>query len=199
MAPAARQAAVQNARILIQAAACLGLPILATEQYPKGLGRTVAELTEVLPSGTPRLEKTCFSCAGAEPFSTALGASGRSQVILAGMEAHVCVLESALELRAAGREVFVVEDACCSGSARTGLTRCAGCGPPVSWSPIPSLFCLSGSATPGTSTSRRFRRSCGRNEAPVRVEEPVSGGWHSGTATSSLGTRAAAYSPRLIA
>jgi len=114
MVPAQRQAAVRNTRILIQAAACLGIPVLATEQYRKGLGPTVTELTEVLPGGTQRLEKTCFSCAGAEPFSQALGASGRSQVILAGMEAHVCVLQSALELRAAGREVFVVEDACCS-------------------------------------------------------------------------------------
>jgi len=114
MVPAARQAVVRNTRILIRAAACLGVPVLATEQYPKGLGPTVAELIEELPGGAPRLEKTCFSCAGAEPFSTALGASGRSQVILSGMEAHVCVLQSALDLRAAGREVFVVEDACCS-------------------------------------------------------------------------------------
>ncbi|MGP8244480.1 MAG: hydrolase [Bryobacteraceae bacterium] len=114
MLPEARQAVVRNNRILVRAAACLGVPILVTEQYPKGLGPAVAELTEVLPAGARRLEKTCFSCAGSEPFLTALDASRRSQVVLAGMEAHVCVLESALELRGGGREVFVVEDACCS-------------------------------------------------------------------------------------
>ncbi len=114
MVPAEREAVIRNSRILLQSAACLGIPALLTEQYPKGLGPTVAELAEALPAGTPRLEKTCFSCAGAEPFSTALEASGRPQVILAGMEAHVCVLQSALELRAAGKAVFVVEDACCS-------------------------------------------------------------------------------------
>ena len=114
MLPVALEAVVRNTRILILAAARLGVPVLATEQYRKGLGPTVAELTEVLPAGALLSEKTCFSCAGAEPFSIASGASGRSQVILAGMEAHVCVLQSALELRAAGREVFVVEDACCS-------------------------------------------------------------------------------------
>lgn len=114
MVPASLEAVVRNTRILIRAAARLGVPVLATEQYPKGLGRTVAELFEVFPAGTQGLEKTCFTCAGAESFSTELGASGRSQLILAGMEAHVCVLQSALELQAAGREVFVVEDACCS-------------------------------------------------------------------------------------
>lgn len=114
MLPVARAAVIRNGRILLQASACLGVPVLLTEQYPKGLGPTAAELMEALPAGTPRLEKTCFSCAGAEPFSAALEASGRAQVILAGMEAHVCVLQSALELSAVGREVFVVEDACCS-------------------------------------------------------------------------------------
>lgn len=114
MIPAARQAVIRNSRTLIQAAACLGVPVLATEQYPKGLGPTVPELIEVLRAGARPLEKTCFSCAGAESFVAAVSASGRSQLVLAGLEAHVCVLQSALELRGPGREVFVVEDACCS-------------------------------------------------------------------------------------
>jgi isochorismate hydrolase len=108
MAPDTLQAVIRNTRILLQAAACLDVPVWATEQYPKGLGRTVAGVADMLPAGAVRVEKTCFSCA------TALGTGGRAQTILAGMEAHVCVLQSALELRAAGREVFVVEDACCS-------------------------------------------------------------------------------------
>lgn len=114
MVQAARTSVIRNVRILLDAATRLGIPVLVTEQYPKGLGPTAAEVVEILPGGTPRLEKTCFSCAGTESFSTALEASGRTQVILAGMEAHVCVLQSALELRAVRQGVFVVEDACCS-------------------------------------------------------------------------------------
>jgi nicotinamidase-related amidase len=114
MAPAAAAAVLRNARILLEAAARLGVPVLLTEQYPKGLGPTAAELAAALPTDASRVEKTCFSCAESEAFSAALAACGRSQVILAGMESHVCVLQSALQLRAARPGVFVVEDACCS-------------------------------------------------------------------------------------
>jgi nicotinamidase-related amidase len=114
MVPAARTGVIRNVRILLEAATRLGIPVLVTEQYPKGLGPTVAKVVEMLPGATPRFEKTCFSCASTEPFATMLAASGRTQVILAGMEAHVCVLQSALELRAVRQGVFVAEDACCS-------------------------------------------------------------------------------------
>jgi len=118
MDPAVRDCVIRNTGILLDAAGRLGVPVLVTEQYPKGLGPTVAKVSGMLPEGTAAFEKTCFSCAAAAPFSAALEEGGRSQVILAGMEAHVCVLQTALELRAAGREVFVVEDACCSRHAR---------------------------------------------------------------------------------
>ncbi len=98
----------------MEAATRLSIPVLVTEQYPKGLGPTAGQVVEMLPGSTPRFEKTSFSCAGTEPFATMLEASGRTQVILAGMEAHVCVLQSTLELRAVRQGVFVVEDACCS-------------------------------------------------------------------------------------
>ena len=114
MVPAARTGVIRNTRILLEAATRLGIPILVTEQYPKGLGPTAAEVVEMLPGATPRFEKTCFSCAGSESFSAALETTGRTQVILAGMEAHVCILQSALELRAVRQGVFVVEDSCCS-------------------------------------------------------------------------------------
>jgi len=109
-----REQMLRNARILAESAARLSIPILVTEQYPSGLGRTVATVAEALPAAALRIEKTRFSCAGCEAFTAALAAAARSQIVLAGMEAHVCVLQSALELRAAGREVWVVEDACCS-------------------------------------------------------------------------------------
>jgi len=114
MNPAASATVVRNVRILLEAATRLGIPTLVTEQYPKGLGPTEAQVVEMLPHGTPRLEKTCFSCAGAAAFTAALEATGRTQVVLAGMEAHVCVLQSALELQSDRRRVLVVEDACCS-------------------------------------------------------------------------------------
>lgn len=108
MPEAAREAVIRNTRLLLEAAGRLGVPTMLTEQYPKGLGPTACELLAALPEGAQKIEKTCFSCAGS------VDPGARPQVILAGMEAHVCVLQSALELRAAGREVFVVEDACCS-------------------------------------------------------------------------------------
>ncbi len=103
----ARESVVRATGILLEAAARLNVPVLLSEQYPKGLGPTVAELSGKLPEGTPRIEKTCFSACAALPLT-------RPQVVLAGMEAHVCVLQTALELAAAGREVFVVADAVCS-------------------------------------------------------------------------------------
>lgn len=114
MSPGVRAGVMRNVSILLKAATLLGVPTLVTEQYPKGLGPTVAPVAEMLPGGTRRFEKTCFSCAGAASFSAALDESGRTQVILAGMEAHVCVLQSALELCAVRQGVFVIEDACCS-------------------------------------------------------------------------------------
>ena len=105
-----REAVVRAAGILLEAAARLDIPVWLTEQYPKGLGSTVAELAAKLPEGAARIEKTSFSaCASLPP--------GRPQVVIAGMEAHVCVLQTALELAAAGREVFVAADAVCSRAA----------------------------------------------------------------------------------
>lgn len=111
MPEAARAAVIRNTRLLLEAAGRLGIPVALTEQYPRGLGPTAGDVLAALPEGTRRAEKTCFSCAGA------VDPGARAQVVLAGMEAHVCVLQSALEWRAAGREVFVVEDACCSRNA----------------------------------------------------------------------------------
>ena len=99
---------------LIRAAHLLGIPVHHTEQYPRGLGETLPELQALLPG--KGFEKTCFSCCGAEGLSAALEEpkKGRGQIVLCGMESHVCVLQTALELQAQGFAVFVVEDACCS-------------------------------------------------------------------------------------
>ena len=103
----ARDAVVRAACVLLEAAARLDVPVLLTEQYPKGLGGTVPEVAAALPSRAQRIEKMAFSACAALPLS-------RPQVVLAGMEAHVCVLQTAMELATAGREVFVVQDAICS-------------------------------------------------------------------------------------
>lgn len=104
---AAREAVIAKTALLIEAATRLAVPIVVTEQYPKGLGHTEPQLTAALPAGAKVVEKTAFSACGALELD-------RPQVIIAGMEAHVCVLQTALELTAAGKQVFVVADAVCS-------------------------------------------------------------------------------------
>jgi nicotinamidase-related amidase len=98
-----------NVGVLVQGARILGLPLLVTEQYPKGLGETVPEVARHL-DGVERLEKTSFSAVGADGFPAAL-AEMRDQVLLCGIEAHVCVNQTAEDLLATGREVHVVRDA----------------------------------------------------------------------------------------
>lgn len=98
-----------NISILLDAAAELNLPAVATEQYVKGLGETLPVLKEKLPAAS--LEKMTFSCCGGEGFLEALEKNGRQQVILVGMETHVCVLQTALELLSRGYVVHLVCDA----------------------------------------------------------------------------------------
>lgn len=86
---------VHNVKFLLQAARLLEVPVLVTEQYPKGLGHTVAELQPFLPSAT--IEKTNFSCWPVESFQEALQAVNRRQLVLVGIETHVCVLQTALQ------------------------------------------------------------------------------------------------------
>ncbi|MBV9288523.1 MAG: isochorismatase family protein [Hyphomicrobiales bacterium] len=99
-------ASLANARRLIEAAGLIGVPVLFTEQNPRGLGKIVAELQ---PDPRAILAKMTFSACGAPGFFERL-APGRD-VILGGWEAHVCVLQTALDLLEAGRRVFVVRDA----------------------------------------------------------------------------------------
>ena len=100
-----------RAAVLAQAARILGLPVVVTEQYPQGLGDTVTPLLEHL-EGVPRLPKTVFSAARAEGFS--LG--GRDQVVVCGIEAHVCVSQTVLDLLGSGTQVHVARDAVSSRS-----------------------------------------------------------------------------------
>ena len=104
-------AQVRNIAFLIDTARLLDVEVVATEQYPKGLGPTVAPLVERLPE---RPEKTAFSCCGVAGLADGLRQRGRSRVLLAGIEAHVCVAHTAFDLLAAGFRVYVAADAVAS-------------------------------------------------------------------------------------
>lgn len=101
---------IDRSRILLQAAAALNIPVLSTEQYSKGLGPTVDAIAGLL-GDSLRVEKITFSSVGEPAVMAALRAMGRDQIVLCGIEAHVCVLQTALALRQAGRNVYVVADA----------------------------------------------------------------------------------------
>lgn len=109
MSQDAVQASIKNTGILAQAAALLAVPTIVTEQYPKGLGNTVPELLAVLPN-IKAVEKLTFSCV-AEPIFTRQLTRDHSQIVLTGMETHICVLQTALDLINAGKQVFIAEDA----------------------------------------------------------------------------------------
>jgi isochorismate hydrolase len=100
--------------MLLEAASLLQIPVIATEQYPRGLGNLEDPIRAQLPPGSSLFEKTCFSCADADGLLGRLTDSGRCQVVLAGIEAHVCVLQTAMDLNHNGYQVYVVADAVCS-------------------------------------------------------------------------------------
>ena len=105
-----RELYLANLKIIIQAAKVMDIPILWTEQIPKKLGATLPEITEHLSKLKPII-KTCFSCFGNDELVQALAASGRNQILLTGIETHVCIYQSALDLIRLQKEVHVVCDA----------------------------------------------------------------------------------------
>jgi nicotinamidase-related amidase len=92
---------------LIEGAEAIGIPVVITEQYPKGLGETVPEVAEHLPDGVQPLEKVVFAASEAEGFDL----EGRDQALVCGIETHVCVNQTALDLLASGVDVQIAEDA----------------------------------------------------------------------------------------
>jgi nicotinamidase-related amidase len=106
--------------LLLTAAATLGLPVTASEQYPKGLGATVPALRKQL-GNAPIFDKLAFSALSHERLADRLKDTGRAQVIVCGIEAHVCVLQTAADLLSQGYEVFIAADAV-SSRAPTSVT-----------------------------------------------------------------------------
>jgi nicotinamidase-related amidase len=120
-----RERLVKNVRTLAQGAALLKVPVLVSEQYRKGLGPTTPQIVETIPGFAP-FEKIAFSACGAAGLPEALAARNIANVLLCGMETHVCVLQTCLDLIERGLNVFVVADAVSSRSAQNyelGLAR----------------------------------------------------------------------------
>lgn len=100
----------RNLLTLIECCKILGLPILVTEQYPEGIGATVAALAPAL-AAAPKISKRTFSCCREAQFIKQLGETGKKQIMIAGIETHVCVFQTAADLLPAGYAVEVVADA----------------------------------------------------------------------------------------
>lgn len=120
-------AVAERVSILIRAADRLGVPMLVSEQYPRGLGPTIASVSALVPPGAT-VQKVEFSAAANPEVQARLTGLGRPHVVVCGIEAHVCVLQTVVELCAAGRPVSVVRDGCGSrnpDNAAAGFARMA--------------------------------------------------------------------------
>ena len=114
---AAPEQVIENSGVLMKAAARLSVPILVSEQYPRGLGHSVAEIAALAPVEAV-VEKIHFSCLADDGFARRYSALQRPQAVVTGIEAHVCVLQTVEQLLDADADVFVVADATSSRDAR---------------------------------------------------------------------------------
>jgi len=117
---------LRRAERLIRGARLLDIPILITEQYPRGLGSTAEGVIDALGDAYRPIEKAAMSTMGEPAFAEALAAAGRRQVLLCGIEAHVCVYQSAAQMREQGYDVHLVADCTssrCEADARIAIDR----------------------------------------------------------------------------
>ncbi len=112
-----REEIAKNNSILAKAAKILGVPVIASEQYPNGLGSTILEVREYLNTENI-LEKTSFSALATDTIKAKLESLNRKKVVLTGIETHICVYQTARALLDAGYEVYVVKNACSSRSSK---------------------------------------------------------------------------------
>ena len=118
---------IKNINAIKEMASLLNIPLLITEQYPKGLGNTDNRISHNIKTDFSIIEKTSFSCCNSPNFSKNI-LIDREQIIIVGMESHICVLQTALQLQSLQKNVFVIEDAICSRSKhhhRNALARLA--------------------------------------------------------------------------
>jgi nicotinamidase-related amidase len=100
---------LKNVIKLIKGTGVLDIPIILTEQYPRGLGPSILEIKELIPNVKP-VEKVCFNCTDEAAFNQALKSLKRKQILIAGIEAHICVYQTAMALAREGYEVQAVSD-----------------------------------------------------------------------------------------
>jgi nicotinamidase-related amidase len=112
---------LKNSIVLIETAKASGIPLVVSEQYPKGLGKTVSEISRSL-GDIPCLEKFSFSCYREKALKNAIDSTGKRAAIICGIETHVCVMQTVLDLMAAGYSVAVASDAVCSRRMHDRLT-----------------------------------------------------------------------------
>jgi len=102
----------RNTVKLARAAQVMSVPFFYTEQYPKGLGPTDSEILAAIPRDAPRFEKTSFSCCDEEGFESLLASRDRPVTVIFGIETHICILATVLDLLEKGRSVVLAADAC---------------------------------------------------------------------------------------
>lgn len=116
-----KEETIKNNLHLVELAKMLSIPVAVTEQYPKGLGPTVKEIQEALPSYQP-VEKLTFSCCGEPDFLAAVKALNKKTILLTGMETHICVLQTCIDLLKSGYTVHLVRDGVCSRAKENWIT-----------------------------------------------------------------------------
>ena len=121
--------------LVVHGAQLLGVPVIVTEQYPKGLGRTAQEIRAVLAEGHEPVEKTAFSSCGAREFVARLEQTGARQILVCGIEAHICVNQTTHDLLARGFQVHLLTDCV---SSRAPHNREAGVGKMLRSGALPS-------------------------------------------------------------
>lgn len=148
-----KETLVRNTQLLLRLAAILGTPVLASTQYEKGLGATVAEISALLPDAQATVDKVEFSCFGSDRFCSAMKRlpPDRNTVLLCGMEAHICVMQTALAALDKGYIVHVAADAVGSRSEfnwKMGLQRMRDAGCVISTTEMMMYELLRQSGTP---------------------------------------------------
>lgn len=108
-----REQIITNILHLLELSKLFDIPVMVTEQYPKGIGKTVQPIVEGLPQYEP-IEKITFDCCLLEPFTARIAGLKKDQIIIVGMETHICVLQTVLSLLKSGYTVHVVSDGVCS-------------------------------------------------------------------------------------
>lgn len=147
-----RERLVRNSQLLIRLAGILKIPALVSTQYAKGLGNTVPEIASLLPDSTP-IDKVMFSCFGSDVFCSMLKRlpGQRTTVLLCGMEAHICVMQTALAALREGYAVHVASDAVSSRAEwnwRIGLDRMRAAGAVISSTEMMTYELLRSSGSP---------------------------------------------------